>query len=82
VEGEEGERREKRTPACPSHLHCIQTLYARFGRSVLKADITDAQTGQTLPKYEYSRYRKILGNTGYTSIADTGRFWKIALIVS
>jgi hypothetical protein len=29
-EGEEDERREKRTPAC------IQTLYARFGRSVLK----------------------------------------------
>ena len=35
-EGENGERREKRTLACPSHLHCIQTLYARFGRSVLK----------------------------------------------
>jgi len=34
--GEEGERREKRTPACPFHLHCIQTLHARFGRSVLK----------------------------------------------
>jgi hypothetical protein len=28
----------------------------------------------SLPKYEYFRYRKILGNTGYTSIADTGRF--------
>jgi hypothetical protein len=35
-EGEEGERREKRNPACPSHMHCTQTLYARFGRSVLK----------------------------------------------
>ena len=23
---------------------------------------------------------KILGNTGYTSIADTGRFWKILVI--
>jgi hypothetical protein len=33
-----------------------------------------------LPKYEYCRYRKILGNTGYTSIADTGRFWKILAI--
>jgi hypothetical protein len=33
-----------------------------------------------LPKYEYCRYRKILGNTGYTSIADTGRFWKILVI--
>jgi len=21
------------------------------------------------------RYRKILGNTGYTSIADTGKYW-------
>ena len=28
----------------------------------------------SLPKYEYCRYRKIMGNTGYTSIADTGRF--------
>jgi hypothetical protein len=26
------------------------------------------------------RYRKILGNTGNTSIADTGRFWKILVI--
>jgi hypothetical protein len=26
-----------------------------------------------LPKYEYCRYWKILENTGYTSIADTGR---------
>jgi nitric oxide reductase large subunit len=33
-----------------------------------------------LPKYEYCRYWKILGNTGYTSIADTGRFWKILVI--
>jgi hypothetical protein len=30
-----------------------------------------------LPKYEHCRYRKILRNTGNTSIADTGRFWKI-----
>ena len=34
----------------------------------------------SLPKYEYCRYRKILGNTGYTRIADTGRFWKILVI--
>jgi hypothetical protein len=33
-----------------------------------------------LPKYEYCRYRKILGNTGNTSITDTGRFWKILVI--
>jgi hypothetical protein len=33
-----------------------------------------------LLKYEYCRYRKILGNTDYTSIADTGRFWKILVI--
>jgi hypothetical protein len=33
-----------------------------------------------LPKYEYCRYRTILGNTGNTSIADTGRFWKILVI--
>jgi hypothetical protein len=33
-----------------------------------------------LPKYEYCRYRKILGNTGNTSIADTERFWKILVI--
>jgi hypothetical protein len=26
------------------------------------------------------RYRKILGNTGNTSIADTGRFWKILVV--
>jgi hypothetical protein len=31
-------------------------------------------------KYEYCRYRKILGNTGNTRIADTGRFWKILVI--
>jgi hypothetical protein len=30
-----------------------------------------------MPKYEYCRYRKILGNA---SIADTGRFWKILVI--
>jgi hypothetical protein len=34
----------------------------------------------SLPKYEYCRYRKILRNTGNTSIADTGRFWKILVI--
>jgi hypothetical protein len=34
-----------------------------------------------LLKYEYCRYRKILGNTGNTSIADTGRFWKILVIL-
>jgi hypothetical protein len=34
----------------------------------------------SLPKYEYCRYRKILGNTDNTSIADTGRFWKILVI--
>jgi hypothetical protein len=33
-----------------------------------------------LPKYEYCGYWKILGNTGNTSIADTGRFWKILVI--
>jgi hypothetical protein len=33
-----------------------------------------------LPKYEYCSYWKILGNTGNTSIADTGRFWKILVI--
>jgi hypothetical protein len=33
-----------------------------------------------LPKYEYCRFQKILGNTDYTSIADTGRFWKILVI--
>ena len=30
--------------------------------------------------YQYCRYWKILENTGYTSIADTGRFWKIPVI--
>jgi hypothetical protein len=29
---------------------------------------------------KYCRYRKILGNTGNTSFADTGRFWKILVI--
>jgi hypothetical protein len=33
-----------------------------------------------LPKYEHCRYRKILGNSGNTRIADTGRFWKILVI--
>jgi hypothetical protein len=33
-----------------------------------------------LPKYEYCRYWKILGNTGNTSIVDTGIFWKILVI--
>jgi hypothetical protein len=30
--------------------------------------------------YQYCRYWKILENTGNTSIADTGRFWKILVI--
>jgi hypothetical protein len=30
--------------------------------------------------YQYCRYWKILENTGYTSIADTGRFWEILVI--
>ena len=34
----------------------------------------------SLPKYEYCRYWKILENTGNTSIADTGKFWKILVI--
>ena len=34
----------------------------------------------SLAKYEYCRYRKILGNTGNTSIADTGGFWEILVI--
>jgi hypothetical protein len=34
----------------------------------------------SLAKYEYCRYRKILGNTGNTSIADTGGFWEILAI--
>jgi hypothetical protein len=33
-----------------------------------------------LEKYEYCRYRKILGITGNTSIADTGGFWEILAI--
>jgi hypothetical protein len=33
-----------------------------------------------LPKYEHCRYWKILGNSGNTRIADTGRFWKILVI--
>ena len=31
--------------------------------------------------YQYCRYWKILKNTGYTSIPDTGRFWKILVIL-
>ena len=30
--------------------------------------------------YQYCRYWKNLENTGNTSIADTGRFWKILVI--
>jgi hypothetical protein len=30
--------------------------------------------------YQYFRYWKNLENTGYTSIADNGRFWKILVI--
>jgi hypothetical protein len=30
--------------------------------------------------HQYCRYWKILENTGYTSIEDTGRFWKILVI--
>jgi hypothetical protein len=33
-----------------------------------------------LQTYEYCRYWTILENTGNTSIADTGRFWKILVI--
>jgi hypothetical protein len=60
------EGKEKSTPACPSHLHCIQTLYARFGRSVLKTDITDAQTGQ---KKQYtSTFRNFVANLPVSTI--------------
>jgi hypothetical protein len=34
-----------------------------------------------LAKYEYCRYRKILGITGNISIADTGGFWEILAIL-
>ena len=34
----------------------------------------------SLPKYEYCRHQKILGNTGNTSIAYTGRFWNIPVL--
>jgi hypothetical protein len=30
--------------------------------------------------YQYCRHWKIIENTGCTSIADTGRFWKILVI--
>jgi hypothetical protein len=30
--------------------------------------------------YQYCRHWKIIEITGYTSIADTGRFWKILVI--
>ena len=46
----------------------------------VSSSICNTRRYWSLPKYEYCRYRKILGNTGYTSIADTGRFWKILVI--
>ena len=57
----------------------------------VSSSICNARRYWSLPKYEYCRYRKILGilvipvlqileNTGNTSIADNGRFWKILVI--
>ena len=46
----------------------------------VSSSICNTRRYWSLPKYEYCRYRKILGNTGNTSIADTGRFWKILVI--
>ena len=46
----------------------------------VSSSICNTRRYWSLPKYEYCRYQKILGNTGNTSIADTGRFWKILVI--
>jgi hypothetical protein len=43
----------------------------------VSSSICNTRRYWSLPNYEHCRYRKILGNTGNTSIADTGRFWKI-----
>ena len=47
---------------------------------LVNTSICNTRRYWSLPKYEYCRYRKILGNTGNTSIADIGRFWKILVI--
>ena len=42
--------------------------------------IADTEDSGKYWLYQYCRYWKILENTGNTSIADTGRFWKILVI--
>ena len=42
--------------------------------------IADTEDSGKYWLYQYCRYWKILENTSYTSIADTGRFWKILVI--
>jgi hypothetical protein len=41
----------------------------------VSSSICNTRRYWSLPKYEYCRYREILGNTGNTSIADTGKYW-------
>jgi hypothetical protein len=47
---------------------------------VLCTSIVVPVSRPTASYYPYILLRKILGNTGNTSIADTGRFWKILVI--
>ena len=57
--------------------------YLQYQKILVIAKICVLQIPQDSGKYwlyQYCRYWKILENTGYTSIADTGRFWKILVI--
>jgi hypothetical protein len=58
----------------------VQILVNTLISIPVSSSICNTRRYWSLPKYEYCRYREILGNTGNTSIADTGRFWKILVI--
>ena len=60
---------------------CVILVHILVNTSIpVSSRICNNRRYWSLPKYEYCRYQKILGNTGYTSIADTGRFWKIPVV--
>jgi hypothetical protein len=63
-----------------------QHVYIAINRRAISSylpefsSICNTRRYRSLSKYEYCRYRKIMGNTGNTSIADAGRFCKKMVI--
>jgi hypothetical protein len=64
----------------PAAILVLPVFYQNLPVSAIFFSICNTRRYWSLAKYEYCRYRNILGYTGCTSIADTGRFWKILVI--